>query len=88
MEPERCRHRTAPATHDHSGPIYQIRVQGCLDPRWSAWLDGLAIVHEEDGTTLLYGPVADQAALYGVLIRIRDLGLALLSVQQVTGAAE
>lgn len=86
MDPERCHHRTASATQDHSDPIYQIRVQGCLDERWSTWLDGLAIVHEEDGTTLLCGALADQAALYGVLIKIRDLGPPLLSVQQVAPA--
>jgi hypothetical protein len=60
--------------------FYQIRVKGHLDSSWSERLDGLTITHEEDGTTLLAGPVADQPALHGLLIRIRDLGLPLLSV--------
>ena len=60
--------------------FYQIRVKGHLDNSWSERLDGLTIAHEEDGTTLLTGPVADQPALHGLLIRIRDLGLPLLSV--------
>jgi hypothetical protein len=59
---------------------YQIRVRGHLDARWSAWFDGLAIVHEPDGDTTLAGPVADQAALYGLLSRLRDLNLTLLAV--------
>jgi hypothetical protein len=71
-----------PAGHDRAGPSYQIRLQGHLDDRWSAWLDNLTVVHEDDGTTLLRGTLTDQAALYGVLIKIRDLGLLLLSVEQ------
>jgi len=62
---------------------YRFRVRGHLDDRWSDWLGGLAIERQEDGTTTLVGPVVDQAALYGVIIRIRDLGLSLLSVSQV-----
>ena len=61
--------------------IYEIRVRGHLDDRWSDWLEGLAIHLQEDGTTLLVGPVVDQAALHGVITRIRDLGLTLLSVK-------
>ena len=60
--------------------FYRIRVKGHLDDRWSDWLGGLAIQRQEDGTTLLVGPVVDQAALHGVITRIRDLGLTLLSV--------
>ena len=63
--------------------IYRIRVRGHLDDRWSDWLGGLAVQRQEDGTTVLVGPVVDQAALYGVIIRIRDLGLPLLSVNRV-----
>lgn len=63
--------------------IYRLRVRGHLDDRWSNWLEGLAIERQEDGTTVLIGPVVDQAALYGVIIRIRDLGLFLLSVNRV-----
>ena len=61
---------------------YRFRVKGHLDDRWSDWLGGLAIHLQEDGTTLLVGPVVDQAALHGVIIRIRDLGLPLLSVRR------
>jgi hypothetical protein len=61
---------------------YRFRVTGHLDDRWSDWLGGLAIQRQEDGTTVLVGPVVDQAALYGVIIRIRDLGLSLLSVSR------
>ena len=59
---------------------YQIRVRGTLDPHWSDWFDGMAIVYDASGDTLLRGPLADQAALYGMLHRIRDLGLVLLAV--------
>ncbi len=59
---------------------YEFRIKGHLDGRWSDWFGGLAINLEEDGVTLLAGPIADQAALHGVIARIRDLGLPLLSV--------
>jgi hypothetical protein len=59
---------------------YEIRVQGHLDTRWTTWFDGLAIAHDSDGTTLIEGPVADQAALHGLLQKIHDLGLPLISV--------
>ncbi len=62
---------------------YRFRVKGHLNDRWSDWLGGLAVQRQEDGTTLLVGPVVDQAALHGVLNRIRDLGLPLLSVRRV-----
>ena len=61
---------------------YCIRVSGHLNDRWSDWLGGLAICHQEDGTTVLVGPIVDQAALHGVIIRIRDLGLTLLSINR------
>ena len=60
--------------------VYQIRLQGHLDPQWRGWFDGLRFTLEEDGQTVLTGPVADQAALYGLLRRVRDLGLPLVSV--------
>ena len=63
--------------------IYQIRLKGHLDHDWSDWLDGLTITHHADGTTCLVGPVADQAALHGLLNKIRDLGLPLLSLIRV-----
>ncbi|WP_204331244.1 hypothetical protein [Geodermatophilus sabuli] len=66
------------------GPLgYEIRVRGHLAARWAAWFDGLRITTEDDGTTLLRGPVPDQAALHGVLQRLRDTGLPLLSLRQV-----
>lgn len=61
-------------------PIYQIRIAGLLDSSWTEWFDGLAITYVADDVTLLTGPLPDQAALHGVLNKIRDLGLALLSV--------
>jgi hypothetical protein len=64
--------------------IYEFQVKSHLDDRWSDWLGGLAVQRQEDGTTVLVGPLVDQAALYGVIIRIRDLGLSLLSVSRVT----
>lgn len=59
---------------------YAIRVAGHLDPRWATWFDGLTLTHRSDGTTVIDGPVVDQAALHGLLQKIRDLGLPLLSV--------
>jgi hypothetical protein len=58
--------------------IYDIRVKGHLDQHWSSWFEGLAISSSEDGNTLLRGPVADDAALHGVLMKVRDLALPLL----------
>ena len=63
--------------------VYQIRVKGNLDQKWSDWFDGLTITPQVDDETLLTGPVADQAALHGLLAKIRDLGLPLLSVKRV-----
>jgi hypothetical protein len=60
--------------------IYRIHIRGHLDPHWSDWLGGFAMQVLDDGTSLLTGPVVDQAALHGVLARIRDLGLPLLAV--------
>ena len=62
---------------------YAIRVRGHLDARWSAWFDGLTVTTQEDGSTLVEGPVADQAALFGLLQKMRDIGLPLLSVTQL-----
>jgi hypothetical protein len=58
----------------------EIRVKGCIDEHWSSWLAGLRITHTDEGVTILSGKVADQAALYGVLATLRDLGLPLLTV--------
>ena len=62
---------------------YEIRIAGRLAPRWAAWFDGMTLTTAGDGTTVLAGPVADQAALHGVLARIRDLGLPLVSVTRL-----
>ena len=62
---------------------YRIRVQGHLDQRWVSWFDGMSITHEPDGATVLEGPVADQAALHGMLQRVRDTGLTLISVAPI-----
>jgi hypothetical protein len=63
------------------GPgTYRIRVEGHLDARWAVWFDGLAVSARADGTTVIEGPVADQAALHGVLHKVRDLGLPLISL--------
>ncbi|MGH8969651.1 MAG: hypothetical protein ACRDV1_06840 [Actinomycetes bacterium] len=62
---------------------YEIRLAGHLDQRWAEWFDGLTLTHQSDGTTVLHGPVVDQAALHGLLQKVRDLGLPLASVAQV-----
>ena len=63
--------------------VYQIRIKGHLGSQWTDWFEGLTITLEEDGNTLLSGPVADQAALHGLLKKVRDLCLPLVSVIQV-----
>lgn len=69
------------STHDRpEDGRYEIRLIGGLDAHWTAWFDGMAVSHESDGTTVISGPIADQAALHGVLQRVRDLGLPLVSV--------
>jgi hypothetical protein len=62
---------------------YEIHLLGRLDPRWATSFDGMALVSGSEGTTVIRGPVADQASLHGLLARLRDLGLPLLSVAQV-----
>lgn len=75
---------THTAMEDHHRPgIYEIRVKGHLNNRWAEWFEGLTIIREANGETVLSGPVVDQAALHGLLRRVRDLGLPLLSVNQV-----
>jgi hypothetical protein len=64
--------------------IYEIRVRGHLDQRWSTWFEGLVISYDEDGTTLLRGNLVDEAALHGVLMKVRDLAVPLLSVNRVS----
>ena len=67
---------------------YEIRVRGHLEARWSAWFDGLAMTTQDDGTTLLVGDVADQAALHGLLRKLRDLGLPLIALTPIAAARE
>ena len=66
---------------------YEIRVQGHLDQRWSAWFEGLAITYDTDDNTVLRGPLIDEAALHGVLIKVRDLAVPLLAVHRVEESA-
>jgi hypothetical protein len=66
----------------HDSKDYRIKLKGCLDPDWSDWFEQMAI-STEGGVTILKGPVADQAALHGLLIRIRDLNLTLLAVERI-----
>ena len=63
--------------------VYQIRLRGYLDDQWTDWFGGLTITLEENGDTLLTGPVVDQAALFGLLKKVRDLGLPLVSIDCV-----
>jgi hypothetical protein len=72
----------SPTTPDQA-PQYEIRVAGRLASRWSAWFDGLSVAPETDGTTVLRGPVVDQAALHGVLQKLRDVGIPLVSLRQI-----
>ena len=67
---------------------YEIRVEGHLDQEWSEWFEGLTISHDAEGNTVLHGPRVDQAALHGVLMKIRDLTLPLLAVNQVGTSKE
>ncbi len=68
--------------HDQAGQ-YEIRIHGHLDSRWTGWFEGLTLSLEENGDTLITGPVVDQAALFGLLRKIRDMGLPLISVKRV-----
>ena len=73
-------------THTAKRPApagYRLRVDGHLDPRWSAWFDDLTLTHESDGTTSISGAITDQAELHGLLARIRDLGVTLMSVDVI-----
>ncbi len=68
------------ARHSADPERYEIRVKGRLAPRWAAWFDGMTLTTEADGTTCIYGTVVDQAALHGLLAKLRDVGLPLISV--------
>lgn len=78
-------HTFHPETAPVQPTIYEIRLKGHLNPQWAAWFEGLSITLEDNGETLLAGPVADQAALHGLLKKVRDLGLPLLSVNCMSG---
>lgn len=69
-----------PTQNSDHAVIYQIRIEGQLGPQWAAWFEGLTVTLEPEGTTLLSGPVVDQTALYGLLKKVRDLGMPLLAV--------
>src|SRR5512142_154867 len=71
--------------HDEAGH-YEIRVRGHLDSRWSAWFEGLTLTLLENGDTLISGRVIDQAALFGLLRKVRDAGMLLVSVNRVTAS--
>ena len=76
--------RTAHQVGSYGRPVqYEIRVNGHLGTRWAAWFDGLAITSEGDGTTVLRGSIVDQAALHGLLQKLRDVGIPLISLTQV-----
>jgi hypothetical protein len=72
-----------PTGHYDRPGRYEIRLKGHLDARWTAWFDGLSVTRDSDGTTVIGGSVADQAALHGLLQKTRDLGLPLISVNYV-----
>lgn len=70
------------STADEAGR-YEIRLKGRLDSRWSAWFDGLTLTAQCDGTTVIHGVVVDQSALHGLLTKVRDTGLPLISVTRI-----
>ena len=72
-----------PKTDPSQAMVYQIRIKGHLGHQWTDWFEGLTITLEDDGDTLLAGPVVDQAALYGLLKKVRDLGMPLLSINLI-----
>jgi len=74
--------QTSSADHHQPG-LYEIRIKGHLDDRWTDWFSGMTITLQDNGDTLLTGPVIDQAALHGLLKKVRDLGLPLVSFNQV-----
>lgn len=72
-----------PTTDPGQPTVYQIRIKGHLGPEWTDWFAGLTLTRDDNGDTLLTGPVVDQAALHGVLRKVRDVGLPLISVMRV-----
>ncbi|MEO5851168.1 MAG: hypothetical protein ABIQ15_01525 [Nocardioides sp.] len=76
---------TRPAPHATGN--YELRIDGRLDEHWSAWFDGLTLTYDDDGTTILRGPVTDQPELHGLLTKVRDIGVTLLSVRTIDAGA-
>jgi hypothetical protein len=75
---------THPSMENHDQPeLYEIRLKGHLDDKWASWFEGLTITREDNGDTLLTGLVVDQAALHGLLRKVRDLGLPLVTVMHI-----
>jgi hypothetical protein len=75
--------KSNPKSNPRQPKSYQIRISGQLGDQWSDWFEGLTITLEEDGYTLLSGPVVDQSALHGLLKKVRDLGIPLISVNRI-----
>ena len=69
-----------PQTDPDQPVVYQIRIKGHLGPQWTEWFEGMTVTREENGDTLLTGPVIDQAVLHGLIKKVRDLGMELISV--------
>ncbi len=76
--PNRCKAKAGPK----QSLIYQIRIEGHLNHDWTAWFDGMIVTLEKNGETLLTGPIPDQSALFGLLRKVRDLGIPLVSVNR------
>jgi hypothetical protein len=84
MPKKLCTAHEIGAQHHPSQPsTYQIRIKGHLDRQWTEWFEGLTITLEDNGDTVLSGPVVDQAALFGLLRKVRDLGMPLISVVHI-----
>lgn len=75
---------STPITGHGPAPQYALRVKGRVAARWSAWFDGLTLTDEDDGITVISGPVVDQAALHGLLQKLRDIGIPLVSLTQLS----
>jgi hypothetical protein len=74
--------RDSEPSASESASVYTLRIDGILDPIWSEWFDGMSVSHGDDGTTVVSGPVVDQAALHRVIRKLRDLGVTLISIQR------
>jgi hypothetical protein len=74
--------RRGSTDHRHEATRYEIRLKGRLDSSWAGWLGGMSLTHTSDGTTVVAGRVADQAALHGLLQRLRDIGVTLISINE------